>query len=308
MSFLIDKYKEAFIHRYDKDGIIPYLSHLDFLPLEMNKNSFVSSRGVKISYFIYHYQNFKKDKVVLFCPGIGPGHTAYMREINSLCLKGYKVISLDYMGTGESEGDSLYSLNEPTRDVNDLLNHLKLKEEVILMGHSLGGYTSLNIINIRDDIKKAVIISGFLSIKLLLKGYIKLNPLVKKIARYEESLDDLYGKIDNLAYLKSTTDKIMYIHSKDDNNVLFKYGLGLLENINNPNITKVIVDNKLHNPTYTVEAIKYMNDAFASYTNLVKKKKLISLEEKKEYMSRFSALKMTEQDQEIIDMITNFIS
>lgn len=307
MGLVTNRYKKIFLARYDKDGITPYLSHLDFPGLKMEKGTFINSRGVCLSYFIYNYENYRKDKVIVFCPGRGPGHTAYVREINSFCSKGYKVITLDYMGTGESEGDSYYSFNEPSRDTNDLIDHLKIKEEIVLVGHSLGAYSALNLVNIREDIKKAVIISGFLSIELLIKGYVKYKSVVKKIVEFEKKNDEKYGTLDNYNYLKTTNDKIMFIHSKDDNNVLYQYGMGVIEDIDNPNVIKVVTNHKLHNPTYTEEAVQYMVNAFTSYYDLVKKKKLKTFEEKKEFMSQYSAMKMTEQDQEMIDKIVDFI-
>ena len=68
------------------------------------------------------------------------------------------------MGCGESEGKALLSLNTPTSDVLELLNILNIKEELLLVGHSLGGFTVVNLMNLRDDFKKAVAISPFISI------------------------------------------------------------------------------------------------------------------------------------------------
>ena len=64
---------------------------------------------------------------------MGPGHTAYIAEIEALARRGYRVLTLDFAGCGESGGKYLGSLNKPTRDVIDLLNHLNLKEQIILM-------------------------------------------------------------------------------------------------------------------------------------------------------------------------------
>ncbi len=307
MGLLRFVYKKLLIHRYDKDGIIPYLSAEDFPGLKEEKGTFVNSREAKISYFVYSFPNFKKDRIILFLPGIGPGHTAYMSEINALCSNGYKVLTLDYMGCDKSEGESLFSFNEPTRDVVDLLNHLKLDKKIIVVGHSLGGYTGLNIVNINNHISKAVLISGFLSVELQLQQWTKSNFLRKRILNIEKKADPKYFGIDNMNYLKNASDKLLFIHSKDDQMVSFNNSLKLVQEIGNPNFSFIEEDGKKHNPNYTLESVNYMNEVFGTYNQLVKEKKLKTLEDKQKYMSDKSALKMTYQDEKIISAIIKFI-
>lgn len=300
-------YKKLLIHRYDKDGIIPYLSEKDFPGLKKEERRFTNSRNAKLSYYFYNFSDYKKEELILFLPGIGPGHTAYMSEINALCSYGYQVLTLDYMGCDKSEGDSLVSFNEPTRDVIDLVNHLKLERKIIVVGHSLGGYTALNIANLYHTINKAVIISGFLSIDLQMKQFTKSTFLAKRILSIEKKADSKYFGIDNLNYLKNTTDKLLFIHSQDDQMVSFDNSLKIVKEINNPNIQTIIENGKKHNPNYTLESVNYMNEVFGVYNQLVKEKKLKTFEDKQKYMEDKSAIKMTEQDEKIISSIINFI-
>lgn len=300
-------YKKLLIHRYDKDGIIPYLSASDFPGLLCEERTFVNSRDVNIHYYFYNYADYKKDKLILFLPGIGPGHTAYIAEINALCSRGYKVLTLDYMGCDKSEGESSISFNEPTRDVDDLLNYLNIEKNLIVVGHSLGGYTGLNIINLKHSITKAIIISGFLSIELQLQQWTKSNFLRKRILSIERKADDKYFGIDNLNYLRNTTDKLLFIQSNDDQVVSFANSLKIVREIHNPNIQTIEEAGKKHNPNYKLEAVNYMNEVFGTYNYLVKHRKLKTLEEKQKYMEDKSALRMTEQDEKIISRIIEFI-
>ena len=306
MGLIKKYYTKLFLHRYDKDEAIPYYDVSDFYNLHKEDYSFVNTKGIEIKYFYYYYENYVDNKVILFCPGMGPGHTAYLAEINALCKAGYKVLTLDYSGCGESAGKTMYSVNAPTRDVNDLLNHLKLKEEIIPVGHSLGGYTALNIINIRKEISRAVVISGFLSIVNLSRGLTNSRFISRRIEKCEQKLDGEYFAIDNIIFLTNTTDKILFIQSEDDGVVNYKYALGVVTKINNPNIECVSMTNKGHNPTYTFAALKYMNETFSEYNKLLKNKKQNTLENRKKFMSDKSIQKMTEIDQEVMDKITNF--
>ncbi len=306
MNIVTRRYKKAFLHRYDKDGIIPYLSHLDFSSLKFEKNFFLNLRGERIAYYFYYYDNYDKNTIILFCPGIGPGHSAYMREIEKLCKHGYKVLTLDYSGTGESDGDSLLSFNAPTRDIDELLSYLKLKEKIIIIGHSLGAYSALNIANIRKDIFKAVIISGFLSIELEFKELFNNRFLLSLITKYERKLIPQYGNIDNIAYLGNTDNHLLFIHSKDDPKVPYKYSTQIVEGYHNPNIKIFTVNDKHHNPTYTVDAVKYMEDAFLKYAKYCQTHK--DYDSRKQFINQFSALKMTEQDDKIWTVIFDFIA
>ena len=293
------------ILRYDKDEAIPYFSYKDFNGLKCEKHKFKNTRGNEIAYFYYNYEKYNKDKIVLFLHGMGPGHTAYMTEINGICKKGYMVLTLDYTGCGESDGETIISLNEPTRDAVELLDHLKLKEEIVVVGHSVGAYTTLNVVHLREEIKKAVIISGFISLKDELKNTLKLNIAVNPIMRYEKNAEIDYYGIDNSEYLKTTTDKLLFIHSKDDKRVKFKPVAKKIKKANNPNTTLLEVDKKNHNPTYTEKAVNYLSYCLDGYMKLVKKK--ASLEERKKYMKDKSIYKMTEQDRKVMKVITDFI-
>ena len=118
MGIITNGYKKSFLIRYDKDPAIPYFSVEDFPGMKVDARTFNNSHGDTIHYFFYSYDEPKSNIVVLFLPGMGPGHTAYFAEIDALCKAGYKVLTLDYTGCGESSGETMYSVNAPTRDVN----------------------------------------------------------------------------------------------------------------------------------------------------------------------------------------------
>lgn len=308
MGIALKKYKEIFIQRFDKDGFVPYLSYTDYEGLKQNKDSFINSRGNSVSYFLYNYNKYDKDKIILFLHGIGPGHTAYMSEIHNVCLKGYQVLTLDYSGCDSSGGENMYSINSPTRDVVDLLNHLNLKQEIIVIGHSLGGYTALNILNIRDEITRGVVISGFYHIEREMRSFMKLRLLTSEVTRFERSVEPTYYQINNLKFLKDTNKKILFIHSKDDMVVPYKSSCLVIEKLHNPNLSFLVVDYKKHNPNYSLDAVNYMLDTFKVYNKMIKNHEFKDDNERKQWMSSKSLMRMTEQDQDVIDEIIEFIS
>lgn len=307
MGLIVNKYKTGLVRRFNKEVGIPYYSFSDFKDLKQEAKTYINSKGIEIHYFFYYYDNYKQDKTILFCPGIGPGHTSYLREIELLASHGYRVLTLDYTGCGESGGDILGSLNMPTLDTSELLNYLGFEHEIVVIGHSLGGYTSLNLVNIRDEIKKAVVISGFVSIKALVKAYVHSNLVTNIVLKYEEKTVPEYFGVDNIEYLKNTKDKLFVIQSDDDTIVPYKVGLKLVEDAKNPLIKTIKESGKKHNPNYSIEAVKYMNETFRNYYKLIRDKKIINDEDKINYFKDVSLDKLTEQDSKIFDQIFAFI-
>lgn len=307
MGIVSNRYRKDFVCRYDKEVGVPYYSHLDFDGLKQEPFTFINSKGVEIHSFFYYHDGYKEDKIILFCPGLGPGHTAYLREIEELAKHGYKVLTLDYTGCGESKGKRLDSMNMPTLDTMELLDYLKLDTPVVLIGHSLGGYTTLNLINLRKDIDRAVIISGFLSIESLVSYSVPLSFIVSRIMKYERKTVPQYAEIDNTTYLKETKDNLFFIHSEDDPMVPYSISLEIVESINNPSIKIHKLKDRKHNPNYTDDAVKYLNDIFGEYYDLIDKKVIKTDEDKINYFKDVSIDRLTEQDEKIIDEIINFI-
>ncbi len=315
MGFVTRLYQKNFLQRFDKDDAIPYYSPADFPGLICEEGSFVNAAGVRIAYFTYSYAEHRTDRLVLFCPGIGPGHTAYLAEIETLCRSGHRVLTLDYTGCGASGGDRLTSVNAPVRDATELLDLLRAggeKEkkdaaEIIPVGHSLGGYTALSVAHLTPSVTRAVILSGFVGISDLMMGYFKLRLLADRVKRYEEKLDPRFGSLDNGAYLKTTADRVLWIHSADDPVVNFRYNAGQAQKAGNPNVRVVRVEGKKHNPQYTGEALETMNAWIGEYGRLVKEKKLASPEERKAYFADKPIARMTEQDPAVYAEILSFL-
>ena len=307
MGIIVNKYKQNFFRRYDKDPAIPYYSAADFPGLVCERGTFKNSAGDEICYFKYYYENHDKDKLILFCHGLGPGHTAYLAEIETFCRANYRVLTLDYAGCGESGGERLTSVNAPTRDVMELLEHLGIAEETVPVGHSLGGYTALNAVRLLPNAHKAVILSGFADVSDLMMGFVKLHLLANCVQRYEKKLLPQYGGADNFAYLASAQDRILWIHSSDDPVVNYKYNGGKVKKIKNPNVRVVTAENKKHNPQYARAALDDMNAWLGEYYKLVNEKKLVTPDEKKAFFADKPISRMTAQDPDVYAEILRFI-
>ena len=307
MGLIVNTYKKNFLRRFDKDEAIPYYAPADFEGLVCEEGSFDDSAGVRIAYFTYRYAGYDESKLVLFCPGMGPGHTAYLAEIETLCRAGYRVLTLDYTGCGASGGERLPSVNAPVRNATELLDLLQPREEIIPVGHSLGGYTALCVAHLLPIVTRAVVLSGFVSISDEMMGFVKLRLLANAVKRYEKKLDPRLGALDNRAYLKTTTDRILWIHSTDDPMVNYKYNAGRVLKIANPNVTVITAEGKKHNPQYTSEALSTMNAWMGEYYRRVREKELDTPEARRGYFADKPIGRMTAQDPAVFDEVLRFI-
>ena len=307
MGIVSKVYIDKFVTRYDKEVGVPYYVYTDFKGLKQEAYTFNNSRGIEIHYFFYYYDNYQEDKIVLFLPGLGPGHASYLREIETLAKLGYKVLTLDYRGCGESKGPYLGSLNAPTRDTIDLLNLLKLDKQIILMGHSLGGFTALKVASLRKEITKVVVMSPIVTIRPMIYNASKSKFITHFVLKYERKVEKEYDKIDLPKYLGSTEDNILFIQSTDDPMVPYETSLKVAEEAYNPHIQTIKYNNRKHNPNYTESAISYMNEVFGAFTRQLNDKKISNDEERIAYFKDVSIDRLTEQDEKLFDLIKQFI-
>ncbi len=308
MGYIAKVYLNKFVCRYDKEVGVPYHSYTDFKGLKQESFSFNNSKGIEIHCFYYYYDNYKQDKLILFCHGMGPGHVSYLADIDALARRGYKVLTLDYTGCGDSKGKYLGSLNTPTRDVMDLLEYVKPEKEIILIGHSLGGFTALKVASLRKDITKVVVFAPIVTTRPMVFNASKSKFITHFILRYERKVEKEYDSIDLPKYLRETQDKVLFIQSVDDPMVPYETSLKVAEEANNPNIETIKLNGRKHNPNYTEAAINYMNEVFGEYNRLAKYKKFQSDEERIAYFKDVSIEKLTEQDEALFDKIDSFIS
>ena len=308
MGIVSKVYINKFVCRYDKEVGVPYYAYTDFKGLKQEAYSFNNSKGIEIHYFFYYYDNYKDDKIILFLPGLGPGHASYMAEIETLAKRGYKVLTLDYTGCGESKGPYLGSLNRPTRDTMDLLKHLSLNKPIVVMGHSLGGFTALKVASLREDITKVVVMSPIVTIRPMIYNASKSKFITHFVLKYERKVEKEYDKIDLPKYLGNTTDDILFIQSVDDPMVPYETSLKVAEESNNPHIKTIKFENKKHNPNYTLEAVQYMNEVFGAFNRRVMDKAIATDAERIAYFKDVSIQKLTEQDQNLFNQIAEFIN
>lgn len=80
-----------------------------------------------------------KGPTLLFCHGVTLSNRVWVKQFESLPELGFRCVAFDSRGHGESSaGSTGHSIDNLSRDVRTVLEHLNLRD-VVLVGHSMGG-------------------------------------------------------------------------------------------------------------------------------------------------------------------------
>lgn len=303
--------------RCDDMHLAYYFSYQDFKGLNQHPDCFLSSKGHHLQGAFYYYNNPTSNRLIVFDHGFGGGHRSYMKEIERLCRAGFLVYAYDHTGCMSSEGQDTGGLSQSLVDLNDCLNHLKSMEALkgytfAVMGHSWGGYSTINIPALHHDLSHIVVLSGPISIKQsliqnfngVLKGY------QKDIYAIEKASNPTYIDLDARTSLLNTNAKVLLIYSDDDPVVKKKYHYDVLKEAlsHRSNISFILTPNKQHNPNYTKEAIDSLNFYQKELKQKLKKNQLNTEKEKIAFIERFDWNQITQQDESLWTFIIEHLN
>lgn len=314
---IIKTYKKIAFNRVDDKGTTFYFSCKDFPNLKSENFTFKSSHGHHLQGYFYYYENYIPNRLIIFDHGFGGGHRSYMKEIEKLCSSGFRVFSYDHTGCMESGGDSTNGMTTSLVDLNDCLTALKKDErfntlDFSVIGHSWGGYSTLNISALHPDISHIVVLSGFVSVKRLIDAFFGgiLKYYRKAIYKLEQESNPDFVGYDAIETLNNSNVKALLIYSSND--AMCKksdtYDV-LFNNLNKRNSLKfILLDNKGHNPNYTIDAVKYLNEYQIIKKKTKKQKLLETAEQKQKFINSFDWHKMTRQDEDVWQEIINWLN
>lgn len=111
--------------------------------------------------FYEHKKSKKKLPCLVFVHGVGSDNTIWKKEIQFLRKFGYPTLIFDLRGHGKSDipkKASAYNLKNSAKDLNFILKKEKINE-IVLIGHSMGGMVSLVFCDLFPKRIKALILS-----------------------------------------------------------------------------------------------------------------------------------------------------
>jgi pimeloyl-ACP methyl ester carboxylesterase len=209
----------------------------------------------------------------------------------------------------KSEGENTVGFTQSLADLDYALKTLKADEKYkdksfAVIGHSWGGYSTLNISAFHQDLTHIVVLSGPSSVERITEQF---GPLKKSIRAIEKQANPVYADCDGVKSLKNTRAKALLIYSDNVKMVnteqhfdYLKAGLADRENT-----FFLLEKGKDHNPNYTADAVKYLGEYLAELNK--KQKQLKTAEQKKVFVSSFDWKRMTSQDERVWSMIFEWL-
>lgn len=303
MAFWI--HRQVFGKRWDPDDIVKYYELEEFDGL-MRKPFEMAYHQEKLKGYFYKYSYCDKAKIIVLSHGMWGSHKAYLQEIEYFCRNGFTVLGFDYKGTDLSTGTSLGGLGQSLSCLDAVLMILEKKyptSEISVFGHSWGGFAAVNIAKYHPNLKRIIAMSPFINLKRVFSCLLpkKIWFLIPFLMIIDYFYCGKYSLNNGFSVLKHTAVKTLIIHSLDDSMIHYANNTGFLERkLKNSNVLICKVNEKNHNPDYTKEAILYTKGALQEMKRLPK-------ERQKEYYSQLNFHKMGELDEEMMNMMVDFL-
>ncbi len=106
-----------------------------------------------------------QDTLVVLTPGLNAGADDYLWQIQSLLEYGWSVFAFDATGTRASEGENAVGFSQILLDLNETVKYVENNDlfgynELVLFGHSRGGYAACCALSYDHDIAAVISVSG----------------------------------------------------------------------------------------------------------------------------------------------------
>lgn len=295
-------YESIFSYRYETPQWLKF-SVDDFEGLTVERSDF-DSDGVTLAGYKYEKTGDKKGILIISHGLGGGGQNTYMPIADYFTSNNYYVFSYDARGNDESGGNDVEGLPQGIIDLDNAINHVKATEEykglpIMLLGHSWGGYSVGNVLNIHTDIKTAVIIAGCNESEDLLQYQgeaitkMSMGYAMPYLELYERlKFGKKYTDITATEGMANTETKLFIIHSKNDTTVPTIYGYNKFykefsASEHSDRFTFVLYEDKGHDYLYySDDAWEYRATLNENYKNYVESNnKEYSAETKTEFMN-----------------------
>ena len=305
---IVKMYEGMAYTRCDSDGTAYYFSSDDFPGLKKESFPFKSSMGHTLSGYVYYYDSPVSGRMVVFDHGFGGGHLSYMKEIEKLCKHGYTVFAYDHTGCMESGGKNPNGMSQSLCDLSDCISFIKSNPrfdgmDISVVGHSWGGFSTLNISALHPEISRVAVLSGFVSVEMLVNSYFGgiMKGYRKAVMDIERKANPDFVNYNAVKTLSETKARALLIYSDNDKmcHKAVHYD-ALYEALSGKDNVKFILEhNKGHNPNYTEDAVKYLGEYVKAKNKLSAKKKLVTPEQKAEFLAAWDWNRMTAQDEKV---------
>ena len=261
----------------------------------------------------YYYKNINSKGLVIACHGMGSMADGFDSEYQSYFVEnGYSLFSFDLSASGKSEGESMVGLFQSAYDVKAAYDFLKkenlLEDNLILIGHSWGGFGVAASLSLGVEAKYVITFSAFdnqydTTIRFA-KNY--MGDIINlSIPPFYISTNLKYGSDNTFSAsdsLKNSNAKALVIHGKLDDKIPYNEGLyGKISDI--PNAYGLLLDDEYHNGIWrSSEANNYSKELLEELNKLEKE------EDKEAFVNNIDKNKTSELNKLLFEKIEEFIN
>jgi len=272
----------------------------------------VTLRGEQLHSVIYSSKPLLQcEKVVIFAHGFGAGAASYTTEIAHFARLGYAVVATDAYGCDNSPGKSIIGFYAGAEAV--IATYIAVKKDerlsskkVVLVGHSWGAYSVL-CASKKIGAEGVVAISAFNKpaecVCDQLGNLSKSNKFLAALLHPAFYISNFFrfginGNKSAAKVVYSTGAKYLLIHGQKDKVVPLKHSAA--QKAVGVNVTKLILEDKKHNPYNTVAAEQKLKELSSGHS-------FQSEKEEEEYLKKFDWTAATEEDSSVMQKIDGFI-
>ncbi len=194
-------------------GVIPLIIFTFYAdsnhPYSIKQISLTSEDGTMLQALVYKPKEEDKSHYGVVVAHGFCGNKQYMQPLSiELVKRGFVVVAIDFRGHGSSDG--YLPVNRRSKENDELvfdmmagveyLENLDNIKEIGLVGHSMGGRTSLNLAELYPNKISAVVSIGMISLDY---NFSKIHNLMMAIGKYEQ----IFSQDDAIEFLKEYTNK-----------------------------------------------------------------------------------------------------
>ena len=286
LSFVMTKivYDRSFprIHRHDDtiNAALRYEDIENIYPRELV--NFLSNETTLQGYSYYQEDSLG---LVVIAHGLGGGADSYLAYAKWFLDNNYSVFMYDATGSFDSEGKTTKGFPQSLIDLESALNHLSndptLKElDLLLFGHSWGGYAVTNALHLDFDIKAVVSVAApYHANAMIFEQTKKMMSILAYtqypfLSIYQRLLFGEYAGFSAVDAINQSDASILIIHGINDDTIDYNGSaiIAYKAAITNPNTIFITGDQEgrdNHNNLFrSDEAITYLDELNVIYRAL----------------------------------------
>ncbi len=233
--------------------------------------------------YVYHQEDALG--LIVFAHGLGGGADSYLAYTKWFLDQGWSVFMYDATGSFDSEGESTKGFPQSLIDLHAALDYVKEYEDffdldLMLFGHSWGGYAVANALHLDDDIKAVVSVSApFHANAMIFEQTQKMMGIFAYtqypfLSLYQRWLFNDYASFNAIDAINQSDAHVMVIHGVNDD-VIDYSGSAIMakrDSITNPNVIFVSIEGEGrdgHNNVFRSSvAVQYFEELNIEYRAL----------------------------------------